>query len=300
MNLKLSTFVLFSSILCASPALWAERLRLSEGTPVRLHLKADLSSQHAQEGDRVDLEVARPVMVRGRVAIPQGAVAWGAVQTLKKKEIKFDIQGLRLPDLREVKLRTVREKPRRESRDQIKIETDLGEGVGAARGTEYTAYLAEDIDVQVATEPAPALPAPTPAPAPAKPVPSPAPVVATPALSAPAPQPVAPVTAPPASAPAVTPRPAAPAPQPTTAAHPANPADTAADLVTVECFSTPSGADILVDGDFYGQTPSILKLSAGSHHLEFQVSGYKQFTQDLNLAAGTGIRTIRGTLEKKE
>lgn len=72
------------------------------------------------------------------------------------------------------------------------------------------------------------------------------------------------------------------------------------DWVTVECFSVPSGADILIDGDFYGNTPSILKLPVGKHRLRFILSGYAVFSQELELTAGSTLRTVRAELEKKE
>jgi hypothetical protein len=68
----------------------------------------------------------------------------------------------------------------------------------------------------------------------------------------------------------------------------------------VECFSDPSAADILIDGEFYGNTPSILKVPVGKHELEIQLSGYKTYSIPLILQSGTGIRTIRASLEPKE
>jgi len=87
---------------------FAQRVRLPDGTAVRVRLKADLTSDQVEEGTRVDFEVARPVIIQGMTVIPVGAVSWGAVQSVKKgKFIKFDIEGVRLPDLTAVKLRTV-------------------------------------------------------------------------------------------------------------------------------------------------------------------------------------------------
>lgn len=68
----------------------------------------------------------------------------------------------------------------------------------------------------------------------------------------------------------------------------------------MECFSDPLGADILIDGEFYGNTPSILKVALGNHRLEFQLAGYKTHSESLNLTPGTRFRTIRASLEKKE
>ena len=68
----------------------------------------------------------------------------------------------------------------------------------------------------------------------------------------------------------------------------------------MECFSDPSGAEILIDGEFYGNTPSILKLPVGRHELEIQLSGYKTYAIPLILQSGAGMRTIRAPLEQKE
>jgi hypothetical protein len=72
-----------------------------------------------------------------------------------------------------------------------------------------------------------------------------------------------------------------------------------AEYITVECFSDPLGADIVIDDEFHGSTPSILKLLPGDHRIEYRLMGYKAQSQPLNLKAGTGLRTVRMTLEKQ-
>lgn len=315
MNLKqlISTFLL--SALCFSSLLGAERVRLPDGTPVRVRLKADLVAESAQQGNRVDFEVSQPVVVGGVVVIPEGAVAWGAVQDAKPgKFVKFDIEGVRLPNLVHVKLRSIRAKTKNPGKDQIKIETEFGGGVGARRGSEFTAYVDEEVEAEgLAAQPAPkpaplpreekapaltaapaevsvpsATPAPAPAPAEVKaPASKPAPAPAETKMPAPEP------TAQPAPTPSVAPAAPTPASIPPEAAATNEP-------VTVECFSEPSGADILIDGDFVGNTPSILKVKPTSHQLELQLDGYKSISEVLNLSGTAGIRTIRRTLEKKE
>jgi hypothetical protein len=258
------------SFLCLSSGLYAERVEIPEGRAVQVRLRADLLSTQVQQGDAVYFEVARPVIVRGMVAIPAGALVWGAVQSVKEdKVIRFDIERLRLPDLTVIKLRCVREKPKKASRDEIKVESELGDTVGAAKGTIFTAYVDEAIPVEAAA-------APSPAPGVRRSAPSPAPaVIAPPAV--PAPQPAVP--APQATAPA--------------SAVPAEP-------VTLECFSEPTAADIVLDGDFRGTTPSILKIPPGKHHLEYQLPGYNLYSRDLDLSSGMGVQTIRASLQKKE
>jgi hypothetical protein len=68
----------------------------------------------------------------------------------------------------------------------------------------------------------------------------------------------------------------------------------------VECFSDPLGADILIDSEFHGNTPSILKLLPGKHEFEYQLFGYKAHTETLALTSGSIIRTVRVALEKTE
>ncbi len=270
MNLRRLSGGLSLCVLFSGSLLWGERVRVPDGTPIPVRLKTDLRANQVQPGERVDFVVARPVTVRGLVAIPEGSVAWGAVQSVKRdKEIKFDVHGLRLPNLREIKLRSVSEKTTNPGKDQIKLTSMLGVVVGARLGTEFMAFLDEDIEVEAApVRPTPAVTAPE---------------AAQPAESTP-PTPAAPVVS-------QTPQPVAPAGQ--------EPAGTV-ERVTVECFSDPSGADILIDGSFYGSTPSILKLTATAHHLEISMPGYKNYVQDLNLNVDRGFRTIRAPLEKKE
>jgi hypothetical protein len=262
---------------------------------VHLRLKADLASDQVEEGVRVDFEVASPVLIQGIAVIPVGAVSWGAVQSVKKgKFIKFDIEGVRLPDLTDVKLRTVGGRGKNPAQDQIKVEASFKGGVGAPKGTEYTAYVNEGREVAVAAQPSNLALAPTPTAAATTP-PTPAQVVApTPSTATPA------VTYPKSAAPPAVTTPAASATSPAI-----SPSQSAAPLANVErarveCFSDPSAADILIDGEFYGNTPSILKVPVGKHELEIQLSGYKTYSIPLILEPGTGIRTIRASLEQKE
>ena len=284
MKVKYSIGVVLVCMLIPSCLAFGQRVRLPDGTSVRVRLKADLTSDQVEEGTRVDFEVARPVIIQGIAVIPVGAVSWGAVQSVKKgKFIRFDIEGVRLPDLTDVKLRTVGGKAKNPAQDQIKVDGSFKGGVGAPKGTEYTAYVNEDREVAVAAQPSiPGLaltptPAETTAPTPAQVV-APTPSTATPAVTTPAPS---------ATSPAISPSQAA--------APLAN-----VERVRVECFSDPSAADILIDGDFYGNTPSILKVPVGKHELEIQLSGYKTYSIPLILEPGTGIRTIRASLEQKE
>ena len=292
----------------------AETVRLADGTPVHVRLTADLLSGQAAEGARVDLEVSRAVTQHGAVVIPEGSVVWGAIQIAKLgKTLHFDIEGVRLPNLKTVKLRSSSVKSKSVGKDEVKVESHVGGDLGAPKGSEFTAYLDEDVTLEVAGAPAaeaePTLPVAVAPAAPAEPTPPPISKPVAPSrvvakqssakkhgvlhrAGAPAAAAVSPAAAPQPPAQSVTP-PAPVAPAPPVAAPPPM------EYITVECFSDPLGADILIDDEFHGNTPSILKIPSGNHQLEFRLFGYKGHAESLPLAPGTGIRTIRVTLEKQ-
>jgi hypothetical protein len=160
------------------------------------------------------------------------------------------------------------------------------EGVALQEGLNRVTVVATNVDHQStqlviplwlrsAAPPAPA-PAQSNAPAPAQ---SSAP--AQEATAAPTPP-----AAPPAASPAPTSRPA--------------PKIISGEPVTVEVFSEPIGADIMLDGDFVGNTPSILKVRPGTHYLNLQLPGFKPWGQSLSLEPGGKLTTMRATLEKTE
>ncbi|HMD86472.1 MAG TPA: PEGA domain-containing protein [Terriglobia bacterium] len=288
------------AVACAGSMVQAQAARLADGTVVHVRLTSDLLSAQATVGARVDLEISAPVTLQSVVVIPPGAAVWGAVQEVKPgKTLRFDVEGLRLPNQQIVKLRVSPHKTNIAAKDEIKVETQVSGDLGAAKGTDFTVYLDQDVNVDVPETPA----------APAQPSPaSPAPVASPEVVAAPvvASAPVA-VEPPPrkAEAPPASPAPAIPppavsapvAPAATPVAHPA-PAAQPGERITVECFSDPLGADILIDDEFHGSTPSILKLVPGNHQIEFRLMGYKPHSQPLNLTPGTGLRTVRMTLEK--
>lgn len=66
---------------------------------------------------------------------------------------------------------------------------------------------------------------------------------------------------------------------------------------TVNITSNPIGADVLVDGDFVGNSPANLKLPAGKHAVTVKMAGYKDWSRDLNVQAGSEVQ-LSATLEK--
>jgi PEGA domain len=87
---------------------------------------------------------------------------------------------------------------------------------------------------------------------------------------------------------------------PTTSAPAANiPAQTVKqpNLATVAFKSTPSGADITVDGNFVGSTPTSLHLAPGDHSILLQKTGFKDWSRTLTVSEG-GNQTIDAALDQ--
>ncbi len=58
---------------------------LEDGTPVRLRLSQTVSSADAQVNDRVEFEVLEDVKIGDEVVVPKGGVAWGSVTEAQPK-----------------------------------------------------------------------------------------------------------------------------------------------------------------------------------------------------------------------
>jgi PEGA domain-containing protein len=123
--------------------------------------------------------------------------------------------------------------------------------------------------------------------------PAPSPLVAPPASPQAAPSTVPPEVAPPAS-PQVA-LPASPQVEPPASPQVAPPASEAS--VIVQISSKPSGADIMVDGDYAGSTPSHLKLKSGSHSVKITKKGFAPWERSIKVESGES-RNIAAELEK--
>ena len=70
----------------------------------------------------------------------------------------------------------------------------------------------------------------------------------------------------------------------------------ASDTSDITFLSTPIGADIFVDGNFVGNTPSTLPVSSGFHTIYVQQWGYEAWHRNLTVTAGGNI-TIDASLQ---
>ena len=65
----------------------------------------------------------------------------------------------------------------------------------------------------------------------------------------------------------------------------------------INVSSDPTGADITVDGDFVGNSPASLKLAPGKHTIAVKMSGYKDWSREITVQAGSEVQ-LTASLEK--
>src|SRR5580704_13983229 len=248
---------------------------LEDGTAVTLRLGRSLSSADAHAGDRVDFEVAEEISVNRIVVIPKDSPASGTVITAQKKrrmgragKLDVTIDSVQLVDGEKATLRAVKESQGGSHTGIMAggmVATSLivwpaapvfllmhGKDVTIPRGTEVTAYVSGDVKLDPAKfQPAPFVPA-------APPVPTTQPV--------------------PPSSPDATPN---PGPTDTTPVSPDQGA-----TAELEVSSTPDGADIEIDGNFVGSTPSTVGVVAGPHQLSVKKAGFKPWERKITVSSG--------------
>ena len=248
---------------------------LEDGTAVTLRLGRSLSSADAHDGDRVDFEVAEEVSVNRIVVIPKNSPASGTVITAHKKrrmgragKLDVSIDSVQLADGEKVTLRAVKESQGGSHTGIMAggmVATSLivwpaapvfllmhGKDVTIPKGTEVTAYVSGDVKLDPAKfQPAPLVPA--------------APPVSTTEQVPPSSPPATPNAGP-------------------TDTTPVSPDQGAA--AELEVSSTPDGADIEIDGNFVGSTPSTVGVVAGPHQLSVKKAGFKPWERKITVSSG--------------
>jgi hypothetical protein len=61
--------------------------------------------------------------------------------------------------------------------------------------------------------------------------------------------------------------------------------------------SSPDGAEVYVDGAFIGNAPATLKLSPGQHTIRVTQSGFKEWSREIAVQAGSEAH-LSATLDK--
>jgi hypothetical protein len=259
----------------AQPTAPTKGFVLEDGTAVTLRLGRTLSSADAHAGDRVDFKVAEEVSINRIVVILRDSPASGTVIAAHKKrrmgragKLDVSIDSVQLADGEKVTLRAVKESQGGSHTGIMAggmVATSLivwpvapvfllmhGKDVTIPEGTEVTAYISGDVKLDLAKfQPASLGPA---------------------AAPVPAAQQVSPAS------PAATPN-AGP-----TAAPPVSPDQGAA--AELEVSSTPDGADIEIDGNFVGSTPSTVGVAAGPHQLSVKKAGFKPWERKIAVSSG--------------
>jgi len=118
----------------------------------------------------------------------------------------------------------------------------------------------------------------------------PAPPAAAPRQSSPTPVPTPQAAAPLQSSPVP-----APAPAPT----PASAQGGVSQKVRCNFSSTPSGAEITLDGKYVGNTPSEISLSTGTHVVAFSMPGFAEWKRELTVAANSVVN-VTASLQKTQ
>src|SRR5207237_9259209 len=69
------------------------------------------------------------------------------------------------------------------------------------------------------------------------------------------------------------------------------------DKSTVNVSSSPTGADLLVDREFVGDSPASLKLTPEKHAVTVKMSGYKDWSKEITVQSGSEVQ-LTANLEK--
>jgi len=221
---------------------------LLDGTPIKLRLGENLSSETNKTGDQVPFEVTEEVDVDGVAVIPKGAQALATVTNAEPKrrmgrggKLDVNVDSVRLADGEKVQLRAVKDN---KGGGHVGAMTGAivataivffpaaplflfmhGKSVEIPKATEVTAFVQGDMHLNMAS--------------------------------------LAPK---PAGSTAV----AAVAPEAVTAS------------LTVD--SNVAGADIAIDGNFVGNTPSTISVAAGQHTITVKKKGYVDWSRTMNVS----------------
>jgi hypothetical protein len=77
------------------------------------------------------------------------------------------------------------------------------------------------------------------------------------------------------------------------------PAATEPEKGVVNVSSNPPGADVSLDGTFVGNAPATLKLVPGKHTIAVKMSGYADWTKEINVQSGSQVQ-LTANLEKTQ
>ena len=240
---------------------------LEDETPIRLRLNRTVSSAEAHVGDTVDFEVLDDITVNGTLVIPKGGLAFATITEAQAKrrmarggKLDMNIDYVKLVSGDRAALRAVR---------GGNGGGHTGAMVGGMVATSLVFFPAapfflfmhgKDISIPKGTE-------------------------ITAYVNGDVKMDIAKF------------QPAAPVPQQDLNAGNHDRASATSAKLQIE--STPPGADIEVDGNFVGSTPSEVQVAEGDHTIVVKKSGFKSWERKLKSSAGSSVH-LGAELEKAD
>ena len=253
---------------------FAAQVPVRDGQTVKLKLRNILTTNNVQKGDEIEFDVAEDVLVSGHVVIAKGATARGQIVDVKgafnprarDAEVIFQFLTVSAADGQNLPLRPQPEKSKKGKDEEIHERSPLpgqvSRVVGADKGKEYAVYVNGSFTI-AASDAIAVTPAVAPAP----------PAAATPGAPAAAPAPSAPPT-------------------------PLAATDLTVAPSSVQFGSTPEGAEIVIDGNVVGNTPSTLRLTPGHHAIDIRMAGYRTWSR-IMVVDPESHPSVRATLVKQ-
>lgn len=229
---------------------------LQDSTPVKLRINRTISSADVHTGDQVDFEVLEEVRLNGELVIAKGGTAIGTVTEAQAKrrmarggKLDMTIDYVRLLDSEKAALRAVKDV------------SGGGHTGGMVAGIVVTSLVVwpaapffllmhgKDITIPKDTE-------------------------ITAYINGNMPLDIAKF------------QPKQNLSTPIVAAAPLSPSAVEQMAAELDLSSTPSGADIEIDGNFVGSTPSTVGVAAGSHRLMIKKNGFQLWEKTLAISSG--------------
>lgn len=251
---------------------------LQDATPVKLRLNRNVSSADAHEGDSVDFEVLEDVAANGIAVIPKGSVAIGTVTEAQPKrrmgragKLEIVLDYVRLADTEKAAVRAVKD-AQGGSHTAGMTAGIVATGILFFPAAPFFLFMhGKDITVPKGAEMTAYVNGDL--------------RLETKNFHAGPEQGVPPVAAP-QSAP--------------TQSDPVAPSAPPAGVITkgtIEVRSTPDGAEVYADGAFVGNAPATLKLAPGQHTIRVTQSGFKEWSREIAVQAGSEAH-LSATLDK--